>query len=102
MSKFAITEDGKFEQARQSDQKYYSNIAPDDASHVLTHFGYTGKMAGSFTMTLIRAMAVSDRPNRERLARGFPSLVAAVEAAQNDEKGIERLKMRAEGIEVTE
>ena len=71
-------------------------ISPQQARHVLFQFGATGGYeGGSFTSHLLSTIAVADTSNRALLSRGFPGYVAAVNLAQGDMKGIEKLQLIA-------
>ena len=73
-------------------------ISPQEARHVLFQFGATGGYeGGSFTSNLLNTIGVADTSNRARLSRGFPGYVAAVNLAQGDVKGIEKLQAIAVG-----
>lgn len=76
-----------------------TSIPPAVASHVLYHFGHGGYPAGSFTQTLLKAIAIADSNNLDRIAQGFPEYVAAVHAISYDPDGVTRLQQIARGAE---
>ncbi|WP_326646092.1 hypothetical protein OG884_15685 [Streptosporangium sp. NBC_01755] len=66
---------------------------PEQAAHVLHHFGATGGMEpGSFTQLLITTIASADRTNVLRLAAIYPGYVGACNLAQNHADGIRVLQ----------
>ena len=68
-----------------------TGITPTAAAHVLWHYGEGGYKPGAFIASLIAAIAKADRPNRARLALGFPEYVAACELADRTPGGLETL-----------
>lgn len=76
-----------------------TSIPPEVAAHVLYHFGHGGYPAGSFIQTLLKAIAIADSGNLDRIARGFPEYVAAVQAISYDPDGVAHLRRIAEGAE---
>jgi hypothetical protein len=71
-------------------------ISPETAAHVLAHYGHSGGYpAGRFTEQLIIAIDTADPANRDRLAEGFPGLVAAITAIQYDPDGVAYLQALA-------
>jgi hypothetical protein len=69
-------------------------ITPDQAAHVLFHYGAGGMEAGSFTRALIALIARADTSNKARLALGFPGYVAAVILAADTSTGVEQLLLQ--------
>lgn len=73
-------------------------ITEETAMHVLWHYGREGGIqAGSFTQNLITTIDMADPANRDKLALGFPELVAAVTAIQYDRDGVQHLQQIAAG-----
>lgn len=73
-------------------------IQPEEARNVLHYFGHPqGWEPGSFTRRLLTTIAHADHVNQARLALGFPELVAAMQIAQYEVGGIDRLLKLAEG-----
>ncbi|WP_432091075.1 hypothetical protein [Streptomyces sp. NRRL F-5630] len=73
-------------------------ISPETAAHVLAHFGHSGGYpAGRFTEQLIITIDTADPANRDRLAEGFPGLVAAITAIQYDPNGVAHLQRIVRG-----
>lgn len=69
-------------------------FTPVEAAHVLYVMNGQERMQpGSFTTTLIDAIAKADPINKGRLARGFPGYVAAVDIYQNEPRGVEVLRI---------
>lgn len=73
-----------------------TQISSETANHVLAHFGRGGYEAGTFTQHLLSAISAADPANQARLALGFPELVAAVQLAQYEFDGIDRLQQIAQ------
>jgi hypothetical protein len=67
-------------------------ISTEVANQVLFYFGEGGYPPGSFVQQLLRTITNGDRQNRARLALGFPDYVAAMDLAQYDPDGLDRLK----------
>ncbi|WP_427870579.1 hypothetical protein [Leucobacter luti] len=60
-----------------------SRIQPEEARHVLWSIGDPrGYRPGSFTETLLSAIAKADVGNRQRLFQAFPGLVQAATLAR--------------------
>lgn len=66
----------------------------DVVRHVLWQFGDSvyGVEPGTFTQRLMLTISSADKGNRERLAKGFPELVAAMNLVQYTEGGFEELR----------
>jgi hypothetical protein len=75
-----------------------SAVSPEMARHVLAHYGEGGYAAGSFTMSLISAIARADVVNRGLLASVYPGYVTAVFIAAQTDDGIDRLREIARGV----
>lgn len=68
-------------------------ITPEDARHVLHHYGHPdGWQPGSFAQRLIAAAAHADFENLHRVGAGFPGIAAAVRLIQTDPKGVDTLR----------
>ncbi|NXY96403.1 hypothetical protein HYE82_18805 [Streptomyces sp. BR123] len=75
-------------------------ISPTTARHVLHHFGRAGGTEpGTFTASLIAAIAAADHTNFARLATLYPELATAIEVAKHDRDGITKLQMISVGRE---
>ncbi|QJU54380.1 hypothetical protein SCB71_14640 [Herbiconiux sp. KACC 21604] len=63
---------------------------------ILWHFGDQGlgKQPGDFMYRLIRAIAVADPSNRDKLATAFPQLVAVFADVAYTPDGLERVRQR--------
>lgn len=73
-------------------------ITPEEARNVLHYFGHPqGWEAGSFTKALLAAIAKADLGNRALVSLGFPGLVSAMNLAQHQTSGIDKLLKIAEG-----
>lgn len=68
------------------------NITQETAANVLYFYGQGGYEGGSFTTKLMSAIGNADMHNLDRLAAGFPELVAAMRIAMHDSDGINILK----------
>ena len=56
----------------------HGRVFQSDAQHLLHVVGYPGGVApGHFMTSLVEALVKADTSNQDRLALGFPSLVAA-------------------------
>ncbi|QXN74277.1 hypothetical protein SEA_OBLADI_61 [Gordonia phage ObLaDi] len=80
-----------------TDRPAIDAITPEQAAHVLAHFGEGGVPAGTFTADLIALIGHADPRNTTLLALGFPGYVQAVWLAQNRTDGIERLRAISTG-----
>lgn len=69
-----------------------SPITPQDAAHVLWHFGYAAIRPGSGIAALIDTATRFDPSNRARLRASFPGIVDAVNLAMGDDTGVPRLQ----------
>lgn len=70
-----------------------TGITPEQAAHVLWHFGATGGMEpDEFTQSLVTAISRADRENVLRAAAVWPGYAHAVHIAKNTEDGIRRLR----------
>jgi hypothetical protein len=68
-------------------------ITPEQAAHVLAHFGCPGGYAaGGFTTDLIAVMCRADPANLAMLCLGFPGYVRAVRLARDTTGGVARLQ----------
>lgn len=67
-------------------------ITAETAANVLYYFGRGGYEAGGFTTKLMSAIGHADTDNLDRLALGFPELVAAMTLAMQSEGGLDRLE----------
>ena len=69
------------------------HVSAQEAVHVLYQFGAKGGYeSGSFVSHLLSTIGVADQSNRAKLSLGFPGYVTAMNFAQNDPKGIEKLQ----------
>ncbi|WP_022886410.1 hypothetical protein [Glaciibacter superstes] len=76
------------------DAEKTSTVSVEVAQHVLWHFGdrQLGQEPGSFTIRLLRAIAAADQGNKARLRQGFPELVEAFTAVQQESWGMDWLR----------
>ena len=74
-------------------------ISQEEAAHVLFHFRGEGYQPGSFVEALLLAFSRADVGNRLALRRGFPSYYEAMNLAQNDPDGIDKLRAIFKGEE---
>lgn len=72
-------------------------ITAEDAHHVLWYYGRSARKPGSFTYSLITAINRADSSNEQRLARGFPGLVAAMIIVKRRSDGLDILDKIATG-----
>lgn len=69
-----------------------TGITPEQAAHVLWHFGATGGMEPDpFTRHLVDALAVADRTDQLRLAAVYPAYALAARQAATED-GVQRLQ----------
>lgn len=72
-------------------------VTTEAASHTLYIFDHGGIQPGGFKTDLYSLIAHADPQNRDRLARAFPTEVAAYRLAHDHEDGIEILRLIANG-----
>lgn len=74
-------------------------ITRADARHVMWVFGVDASedalVPSEFTEALIRLIKQADEPNRKRLAKVYPGLVAAVGMIRDPDDGLARLRILA-------